>query len=313
VSPPAVAWATAGLVVAAVGGAGSPALLAAGIGLLLLMGAAWAVLDHSARRMRVDRRVAAVEVREDAPVRLRFEMDAPRWLPVRVEIEDHVGGWRSLKRRGSTVELRICRPGSFVLAPSRLRLRDPVGIFERQVVAGRRQHVLVLPAPVSERPRGRARLAHLDDAEPQGLAPYVPGVPVSRIHWPTLARGGDLQVRHLAPPPDRLPLVIADPAGASRPEALDWVARTAAGQILTLARQGGCRVWLPGEGVPVGVVGAGGAWRAVHRRLAMLDRPGRSGQPPASSQAAEICIRAADAPVALAQAPRLPDGVRPAA
>jgi uncharacterized protein (DUF58 family) len=312
VRTPAALWASAVALGAIAGGAVSPALRAVGIALLLLTGAAWAALAYSVRRLRVDRRISDDEVNEEASLRLHFTMDGPGWLPIRVEVEDHAGGWRVLERRGDTVELRLGRPGSYVLGPSRLRLRDPVGIFERQMVAGRPHRLLVLPTPAPGEWRHHALSGHIDEAEPQGLAPYVPGMPVSRIHWPTLAKGAELQVRHLAAPPTRLPLVAVDATGAPTGEALDWVARTAAGQILALARRGGCRVLLPGDVSPVSVVGLGGAWRAVHRRLATLGRSAAAERPASSPPTAEICIRAVDAPVALPPGSRLPDGVRAA-
>jgi hypothetical protein len=104
-------------------------------------------------------------------------------------------------------------------------------------------------------------------------------------------------------------LVIVDTSGAASRAALDWAARTAAGYVLTLARAGGCRVLLPGDSRATSVVGCGGAWRAVHRRLATLD----DVPPPVTAASkpltAAVRVRAAAAPPALSPAPPLPRGI----
>jgi uncharacterized protein (DUF58 family) len=294
---------------AAAAAADSLALLAMGTGVLLLTCAAWVALAGSARWVRVERGLSASEVQEDASVHAHFTVRCPAWLPVRIEVEDHVGGWKVIEDRRASVGLELRRPGAYLLAPTRVRLRDPFGVFERKSLAGRPERLLILPAPQRGSIAVPVHAGRAGDPEPHGLKPYRPGTPVRHIHWPTLARGGELQARHFAPPPDRLPLVVVDTAGAERLEALDWAARTAAGHILTLARNGGCRVLLPGDSNPTSVVGAG-AWRSVHRRLAALGdhAPGRARATTVGR--ATICVRAAMAPPTLAPAPALPHGVQ---
>jgi uncharacterized protein (DUF58 family) len=294
-------------------GTASPPVLAAGMGLLLLPGVAWALLVSSARWVAVTRTVASCEVLEDVAVRLLFTVHAAWWLPVRIEVEDHLGGWRPVERRRACLELVVPRPGAYWLSPSRVRLRDPTGAFERRIAAGNSEHLLVLPVPQRESIAGRARFGPTDEPEPQGFKPYVPGTPLTHIHWPALARGAELQVRNFAPPPCRLPLVVVDTGGTSRLEALDWLARTAAGHVLELARSGGCRVLFPGDTTPMGVVGVGDAWRAVHRRLATLATDAPSTQPRAAASGAAVRLRGTGAPAALPPAPPLPPGLLPAA
>jgi uncharacterized protein (DUF58 family) len=301
------------LVGAAAAGTGSLALLALGTGVLLLTCAAWAALAVSARRVCVERRLSAAEVQEDASVHAHFTVCGPAWLPIRIEVEDHVGGWTAIEHRRTSLELAVRRPGAYLLAPTRVRLRDPFRVFERQSLAGRSERLLILPVPQRGSIAVPGHSGRADDPEPHGLKPYRPGTPVKHIHWPTLARGGELQARNFAPPQDRLPLVVVDTAGAERLEALDWAARTAAGHILTLARKGGCRVLLPGERKPTSVMGTGGEWRSVHRRLAALGDPAPRNARANNVGTTTICVRAAMAPRTLPPAPALPHGVLAAA
>jgi uncharacterized protein (DUF58 family) len=293
-------------------GVASPALFAIGIGMLLLPCAAWLLLASSACWVALERSVVPCEVREDAVVRIHFSVRAARWLPVRVEVEDHVGGWLAIERGRGQLELRVPRPGTFCLSPSLVRLRDPTGTFERRLAAGRPERLLVLPAPQRGSIARRPRFGLAGEIDPDGLRPYVPGTPLVRIHWPTFAKSGELQARHFAPPPCRLPLVVIDIAQTSRSEALDWLVRTAAGHVLELAQTGGCRVLLPGEANPTSVVGVGPAWWEVHRRLASLAPASASDRPRLALADAAIHLRATDAPVTLPPAPPLPHGLRSA-
>jgi uncharacterized protein (DUF58 family) len=291
----------------------SPPLLAAGIGLLLLPGAAWALLVSSTRWVAVKRTVASCEASENVAVRLHFTVHAAWWLPVHIDVEDHRGGWRPIERGPACLELVVPRPGGYWLSPSRVRLRDPTGTFERRIAAGSPANLLILPAPRRESIARHTQFGQANEPEPQGLRSYVPGTPLTRIHWPALARGAELQVRNFAPPPCRLPLVVVDTGGVNRIEALDWLARTAAGHVLELARTGGCRVLLPGETTPMTVVGVGGDWRAVHRRLATLGTAAPSSHPGAAVSGAAVRLCATGAPGALPPARPLPHGLLPAA
>jgi uncharacterized protein (DUF58 family) len=203
----------------------------------------------------------------------------------------------------------VGRRGAHWLAPSHVRLRDAVGIFERRLLAGRSEPLLILPTPRGRAPVQPSHVPIDHDPEPQGLRPYSPGTPLTRVHWPSLARGAGLQVRHFAPSLDGLPLVVVDTAGAPSSQALDWAARTAAGYILTLARNGGCRVLLPGDTNETSVTGVDGEWRAMQRRLAVLADAAPSRVP--APGARRLHVRAAAAPAGLTPAPPLPQRVLP--
>ena len=203
---------------------------------------------------------------------------------------------------GSDVDMArasIDRPGAHVLGPTPLRLLDDLGLFSRLVLGGAPESVLVLPEPA--RPpaglrRGGAEVS--GDPEPDGLRPYVPGTPMSRIHWPSAARGGGVQERHFVSGRDQLPLVVVDTSSAV---IADQIARDAAGIVLALARSGGCRVLLPGDRVATTLDDTAG-WPALHRRLAALEPGGRAA--PVNDP---VVVRVADA--GEAERGTLPPGV----
>lgn len=286
-----------------------PALLPVAIGLAVVTAGACGVTTIAVRRMAITRSVALREAREDEPIRLRFEVARLGRLPVTLEVETAEGVWLPLSPRGGSVDLLVGRRGAHRLGPSQVRVRDALGIFERRSAAGRQEPLLILPAPdnrLAGAPPGGGP-AGLEE-EPDGVRPYTPGTPLSRIHWPALARGAGLHVRRVAPGPEALPLVLVDTDGDHGPGALDWVARAAAGWILHLVRAGGCRVLLPGDRAATTVTSAV-EWRAVHRRLALIERCAGAIPSGASGRTLRIAAAAATAlpPVAV-----LPPGVEPA-
>jgi uncharacterized protein (DUF58 family) len=304
---------------AAAGALASLALFALAVGLILIILAAGVSVALAARRLVVTRSVLQREVGEDQPVGVCFQLRGPGLLPLPVHLEAQVDidGWVLLGERGGRVALTVGRRGAWQLAPSRLRLRDGLGILEWSLVAGQPEPLLVLPAPDLRVPTPPSQDARAADPDLDGLQPYVPGTPVSRVHWPALARGAGLQQRRLVPPPVGLPLVVVDTADTSDPRALDWAARTAAGAILRSAGAGGCRVLLPGDQAATTVTDLTAAWRSVHRRLALLQPAGPAAgrDPLGAGQARDLHVRAADAPAeVLRTQPRpLPPGVVAAA
>jgi len=306
----------AGLVLGAVvlavvaGALASLALFALAIGLLLVTLAAGVSVALAARHLAVTRSIPQREVGEDQPIGVCFQVRGPGRLPVPVHLEAQVDtdGWVPLGEGGGRLRLLVGRRGAWRLEPSRLRLRDGLGIVQRSLVVGRPEPLLILPAPdlrvpIPPRPDARAGDPDLD-----GLEPYVPGTPINRVHWPALARGAGLQQRRLAAPAAGLPLVVVDTADSGDPRAVDWAARTAAGAILRLAGTGGCRVLLPGDQVATTVTDLTAAWRGVHRRLALLQPAGPAARP-GPLEAGEVPVlnvRAAHAPAEVLGAPPRP-------
>jgi uncharacterized protein (DUF58 family) len=287
----------------------SLALFALAVGLLLVVVSAAAMVLLAAARVTVTRTVAEREVREDEPLVLRFGVRGLGVLPVRLVAMADDGSLVPLDECDETVRLTIGRRGPHRLEPTRLRLTDLFGIFSRVVLAGEPEPVLVLPVPDADAHIPVPPGAPAEDLDPDGLRPYMPGSPVGRIHWASLARGGELHERRYAAPPAGLPLVIVDTEGTDDVAEVDWVARAASGCVLRFARSGGCKVLLPGDEVPTEVTDAGGR-HALDRRLAMLEgsRAGMSARPPGVGNASVVCFPAGtEAP----QPPPLPPGVVP--
>jgi len=115
-----------------------------------------------------------------------------------------------------------------------------------------------------------------------GLRPYRLGTPASRIHWPAVARSGEMLERRLSAESDSAPLVVLDCARPPSEEALDRAVRAAASLCLHLARRGGCALLLPGERRPVAVAPDLAAWPRLHARLALVEA---SLRPPALARA----------------------------
>jgi uncharacterized protein (DUF58 family) len=293
--------------------AGSRALFAVALGLLVVCAGCWLVVRVAGRFLRVERRVTTHEVVEGRPVELAFAVRGTRGLPVHVEALGPAGRWLPLGPDGGRVSCVIDRPGAHLLQASLLRVRDDLGLFHRRVRAGTPEALLVLPEPAAPQhaPR-RGGTDPVGDPEPDGLRAYVPGTPMSRIHWASAARTGELQERAFRTAREGLPLVVVETAGAPDEASVDWAARAAAGHVLALVRGGGCRLLLPGDRTPTVVVDAGGQWAAVHRRLAGLadaddDAGARRAAP---DDPAALVVRASGAPDE-ARGPRgpLPPGV----
>ena len=121
-----------------------------------------------------------------------------------------------------------------------------------------------------------------------GLRPYRPGTPASRIHWAALARGAGLLERRLRADGDTPAADRARRARARGPEEhLDAAVRAAASLTLELARRGGCRVLLPGERRPITVESDLNSWPGVHTRLALVEG-GADARAPALAPGARL-------------------------
>jgi len=291
---------------------GSLALFGLALGVVVLYAFSAVAVAAAARRARVERTLDRHEVLEGRPIALRFRATGLRGLPVHLEAHGADGGWWPLPPGGGETACTIDRPGPHVLDATRLRVRDDLGLFSRPVAAGRAESVLVLPRPAATPEVARRGGSDpVGDPEPDGLRTYVPGTAMSRIHWASAARGGELQERAFSTARDRLPLVVVDTAGTEDEDDVHWAARTAAGHVLALVRAGGCRVLLPGDRTPT-TVGDAGHWPALHRRLAALE-PGTAARVPGGEDHGALHVRAALAPDDDAPHRPLPSGVVPLA
>jgi uncharacterized protein (DUF58 family) len=283
-------------------GLASPSLLVAGLALTLLAAVAIAWVELAAYSVRLLRAPAPSRVTEGDPYPLELEMVGGLVPPPGGELRDPLlerpfaFGPRWNGRLVRSVDAG--RRGRRILEPARLELRDPLGLRTRRVAGGEPGELLVLPRiePVKVAGRGSrgprlTPLPGVEDAiassrfdaravemEIDGLRPYRDGSPASRIHWPSVARSGELIERRLVGGADSGPLVILD---ASRPEgleALDAAVRATASLCFALAA-GGCAVLLPGDRRPVELEPDRRAWPQIHARLALVEPAGTAPAP----------------------------------
>ena len=199
------------------------------------------------------------------------------------------------------INVRFSRRGRRVLEPALLVLRDPLRLFSRRARRRRRRGGARAAADRAgdrawkrRRRRGRPAAASvaapglsgrrldasLAELEIDGLRPYREGAPASRIHWPSVARTGEMLERRLVAELDSAPLIVLDPSAPASEEALDAAVRAAASLCVWLAHDGGCSILLPGDRRPIEVGHDLGAWPAVHVRLALVEE---GPAPPAST------------------------------
>ncbi|MEX2196337.1 MAG: DUF58 domain-containing protein [Thermoleophilaceae bacterium] len=275
----------------------SPSLHVPGVVLLLLGGAAAAWVWLADRGARVQRELGphAVQEEEPYPVRLRFSAGVLR--PPGGELVEPllaepipVGLIRSRRVR---VEVRFGRRGRRPIVPARLVVRDPLSLAVRERPVGQAGEVIVLPRiePVLALDGGGSgdTLGELgvplasaaSELELDSLRPYRPGAPASRIHWPTVARTGELMERRLVGDQDARPVVVLDPRRPHSEEALDMAVRAAASIALRVARESGCSLLLPGDRRPVEIEPDLRGWPALHVRLALV---AETAEPPAAAR-----------------------------
>jgi uncharacterized protein (DUF58 family) len=281
-----------------------PSLYVPAIALALLAGGSIAWVEAAARGLRVGYRPGPTTVEEgdSYPLRLRVRWGRPP--PPGGEIS-HPGLRRPLAigpgaPGNVAAELRFARWGPRELEPPVLSIHDPLRLHQRQVAGGAGRKLLVLPrvepltAPangdggdpaVGRRTLGTGaggRAAPAFDPEIDGLRPWRPGTPASRIHWPSVARAGELLERNLVGGADSSPLVVLDRSQPADDEALVKAVRAAASLCLHLGRAGGCSLLLPGESRALAIDPELRSWPRVHARLAMIDpeRPGPVYPPP---------------------------------
>jgi len=256
------------------------------LALLVAGNVAWVTL--AARGVSVRRTLSARRVVEDDPVGVVIEvLTSGPALPVATIIDPLLSGSVALpagrRQHSVRIEARFARRGRRVLAPSRVRISDPLGLVTRELGAAAAQvddEILVLPRlePVRSVGSGaaaarisrRGLLGHGAEVELDGIRPLRDGTSAARIFWPSIARGAEPQERHLTADCDSSPLIVLDPRTPADEDALDAAVRAAASLAHALALAGGCALLLPGDrrATELGETLAG--WTHVHARLALL-------------------------------------------
>jgi uncharacterized protein (DUF58 family) len=287
---------------------GIPSLYVPGVALVLLVLAVRAWSGWAGRRLRVETVPGPWSLGEgDAyPLETRVASSLP--LPgSRIE---HPLAERPLETGprpsgAHTIGLRMERRGRHLLEPPALVVTDPFGLQRRRIQAGEEIPVLVLPrvepltAP-SGAGSGADRLlgsashgsggAGLDprgvEFEVEGIRPFQDGTPASRIHWPSVARSGELVERRLISGAESPPLVALDAFDPTSEEALDRAVRATASICAHLAADGGCSLLLPAQRRPLPIGPRRDGWRRAHAMLALVE-PSSHPPPDAALRAAQ--------------------------
>jgi uncharacterized protein (DUF58 family) len=271
---------------------------------------------RASRILAVDRVTEGTELHET--IEVHRSMAAGGWG--RLEILDELTGQRLalggaqsplLGVRDAQVQLSapMGRRGEHVLAPPTITVRDPFDLARAEAPGrGAPQVVLVLPRTEPVRWAGGNRIRRSDGEDGRlgaeamaatdldGLRPYRPGSPASRIHWQALAGGRGLIERRLRADGDERPLVVLDTrtltaARRAPEEPLDAAVRATASLVLELARRGGCALLLPGQSRPAVIDPELSGWPGVHARLAVAGTeadPHRSRPPALERIAARV-------------------------
>ena len=279
----------------------TPSLYVPGVGLLVLSIGSVAWVWLAARGATVFRVPGPHTVAEEEPYPLRVEVRSGLLPPPGGELLEPLLGWPvpvgGRWSRRLRINVRFSRRGRRVLEPDVLVIRDPLRLFSREVIGEGGEEVLVLPrvepvtapgsggagagaeAGLGSEPSlsGRRLDASAAELEIDGLRAYREGAPASRIHWPSVARRGEMLERRLVAELDSAPLVVMDASAPASEEALDMAVRAAASICLWLARKDGCAVLLPGDRRPIDISHDLGAWPAVHARLALVEEGAAPG------------------------------------
>lgn len=279
-----------------------PALIVPGVALVLLAASAQASVRLATWLARIELEPAAATVEEGAQLHLSVRVGG-WWLPFGGGELSILPGApfqpvRRLLRGRAELAVRAQRRGPSAIGPAAVRYRDPLGLCTRVRLSDPGE-MLVLPR-VEAVPRARlARAAGIvqplplfadraEGAEVDGLRPYRPGAPATRIHWATVARTGTLVERLVHEQSQGLPLIVFDARWPASAEALDMAVRAAASLCVGLAQLGGCSLLLPGSHSPQPVQGDLAAWPALHRALALLEPGGEA--PWRGAEAAEVVL-----------------------
>ena len=298
---------------------GTPSLYVPGVALLVLgIGAAlWVGLAASGAG--VERTAGPHTVEEGQPWPLVLDTRLGIVPPPGGELSEPLLGHALRAGPGAPrrvrVEVRFERRGRRMLEPARLTIRDPLGLAERSSTS-ESDEVLVLPrieplvTPGSSAAgrlgsRSARPLAEAAEVEIDGLRPYREGAPAGRIHWPVVARGGEMMERRLVADSDSRPLVVLDARRPPGEDELDRAVRAAVSLVVHLGRGGGCALMLPGDRRPTDLDPELRSWPALHVRLALTEPDDR---PPAGGR-----IERTGAVIWVAAAPGVPQGLARAA
>jgi uncharacterized protein (DUF58 family) len=313
-APRAPATAALGVTFILVGlGFGLTAALVCGIALLGLAIVAVGWVELATLRGRLERLPGPARLEESEPYPLRIRLQRTILPPPGGELTDPLlersvpVGPRWSKRLKRAVWLQS--PGRVQLDPTRLVVRDPLGLWQRRLASPASLDLVVLPridpvrwvGPGAETRGQSPGSGHASDAisrrggpaqfEVDGLRPYRDGSPASRIHWPAVARTGEMIERRLIAGGEPRPLVVFDPRGGTATQR-ERAMRAAASLCVELARSGGCDLLVPGERRPLSIDPSLRTWPEAHVRIAVSDPDSGPPMPQGGSGAAVLWVTA---------------------
>jgi len=154
--------------------------------------------------------------------------DLRRFLGEKMKLGDPVRlpGLRTGEQAVVVLPVPTSARGLLTLSPLGVWCEDPLRLFAWKVAAGPPTHVLVCPSPeraptgpASDPVGGASRPYDSDEheaAQTQGgdefrsLRPYVPGDRMTRLHWPSISRTGELTVRDFVEPASGCVTILVD-------------------------------------------------------------------------------------------------------
>ncbi len=267
-----------------------------GVALLLasVVALVWVGLAAAGAAIDTEPGPPTVEERRPYPLRLTVHtglLPAPGG-ELETELLDEPISLAGMSARRLRIDVQFDRRGRRTIEPPSFTIHDPLRLATRTVRdRSEDAELLVLPRiePVvtpggsggagtgspgdGQSPAAALRGAVAGSAaelDLDGLRPYRTGTPASRIHWPAVARSGEMLERRLIAESDSAPLVVLDASRPPSDEALDAAVRAAASLCVFVARRGGLALLLPGDRrstvLPADLTG----WPAQHARLALV-------------------------------------------
>jgi uncharacterized protein (DUF58 family) len=193
-------------------------LFVIGLGLLVLVGGAWAIVRFVRLRLEVAREVTPLRVHAGgtAKVELRVTNLGRARSPL-LALTDPVAGTKGarlhvapLRRKAAAraaYRLPTARRGVVAIGPLLVRVQDPFGLAAIEAIGAPRVELTVYPAveELDAKPASGNRDPHAGAEHPNALGrhgedfyalrPYVVGDDLRRVHWPSTARNDELMVR----------------------------------------------------------------------------------------------------------------------
>lgn len=273
---------------------GSPSLIVPGFALVTIAGIAFGWVELSARRAEIEVEPGPARIVEGDSYPLKAHLRRGIVPPPGGEIQDALLArpvkTGLLKPSCLELDIRMPRRGRHRMEGTSWTIRDPLDLHSRELRAPATGELLVLPrlepvdvvgpasvegegagaASAGEEGAASIREARAVEFEVDGLRPYREGSPASRIHWPALARSGEMHERRIVAGAEATPLVALDAEDPADTEALDRAVRAAASLCVHLAPRVGCAVLLPGSRAPAILDSRLRAWPALHARFAVV-------------------------------------------